>query len=108
MRLSRFCGNILPPQETIALSLVLSFGRRKKARKNTSEASWKDYSRGVWREYALSVVDTFVRRHLSHGARHCTSVYTAVGECLGAPVVDYSHTVWREALEREQQATPLP
>ena len=55
---------------------------------------------GVWREYTLSVVVTFVRRHLSHGARHCTSVYTAVGECLGAPVVDYSHTVWRETLER--------
>ena len=30
-------------------------------------------------------------------ARHCTSVYTAVGECLGAPVVDYSRNVRREA-----------
>ena len=65
------------------------------------------HSHTVWREYALSVVGTFVRRHLSHGARHCTSVYTSVGECLGAPVVDYSRNVRREALEREQQATPL-
>ncbi len=54
-------------------------------------------SRGARRDYTLSVVGTFVRRHLSHGARHCTSVYTAVGECLGAPVVDYSRNVRREA-----------